>query len=374
MKVKSLLAGIMLLALLLTGCKKPEVKKAQLRLDPTPTVSDRVVYIHNVKLEKVYEHLGLFYLDAEELARVLGGTAVIDRGMEDHRAVLTIGGKRYPFTTFTAPQEGTTIYCYKGSLYDGVKFYCPIESLVDYFGLKVSQDYAQGNVFYYGEDPIVKKMPTGVKLPVLMYHAVSDNTWGIDSLFLSPKKMEEQLKWLKEKEYTPIWFEDLGNVDQVKNPVILTFDDGYQDNYTELFPLLKKYQVKATVFMITGSIGTENYLTEAQIKEMAASGLVSFQSHTVSHRLLPELSAEELTKELTQSKETLYKLTGKSPIALCYPTGKQNAKVREAVAKEYQFALLMSGDTWVTGEDPLLIHRKFVSRNTSMNQFKNWCN
>lgn len=374
MKAKSLLAGIMLLALLLTGCKKPDVKTAQLSLDRTPTVSDHIIYINDEKAGPVYQQKGAYYLDAETMAKALGGTVEIFEGMEEHQAVMSIGKDTYSFTTFNAPQTGTTIYCYKGSLYDGKKFYCPVEALTEYFGLKMTQDYSKGHVYHYGEYKVSDMIPNGIKVPTLMYHAVSDNCWGIDSLFLSPSKMEEQLKWLTENNYTPIWFEDLPRLKEIKKPILLTFDDGYQDNYTELFPLLKKYQVKATVFMITGSIGAENYLTEAQIKEMNASGLVSFQSHTVSHRLLTDISAEDLATELKQSKETLYNLTGKKPFVFCYPTGKQNAKVREAVAKEYQFALLMSGDTWVTGEDPLLIHRKFVSRSTSMSQFKKWCN
>ncbi len=371
MRRKGLIAGLLILAVLLGGCKKADPKPLEMTLDPTPEISERIIYLNGTQVEPVYQQKGLFYLEAAAMANAFGGTVEVFEGMEEHQAVMTIGEKTYSFTSYKGAQTTEAIYYYKGSLYDGKTFYCPVEALTDYFGLTVTQDYSRSQVYYYGEEPEPETVPEGVEVPVMMYHAVSDDLWGIESLFVSPARMEEQLKWLTENEYTPIWFEDLTKLDKIKKPIILTFDDGYEDNYTELFPLLKKYNVKATVFMITGSIGEDKYLTEAQIKEMAKSGLVSFQSHTVTHSMLPDLNAEELETELTQSKKTLAKLTGKEPFVLCYPTGKQNAKVREAVAKEYQFALLMSGKTWETGENPMMIYRKFVARDTTLNQFKN---
>ena len=68
-----------------------------------------------------------------------------------------------------------------------------------------------------------------------------------------------------------------------EKPVILTFDDGYDDNYTELFPLLQKYNAKATIFVIPKAIGTPHKMTAEQIYELSRSGLVSIQSHTYSH-------------------------------------------------------------------------------------------
>lgn len=370
MKFKGLVALILMLTLLLAGCKRPEVPVVQPTYDEVPQVAERTVYINGTRIESVYQQKGFFYVEANAMAAAFGGTAEVIPGVEEHKAILKIAGKEYAFTSYKAPQTTENIYCYKGSLYDGEKFYCPIESLKDYFGLTETQDQTQVQVYYYGTAPVPQSVPEGVEVPVLMYHAVSDNMWGIESLFVKPSRMEEQLKWLTENGYTPIWFEDLNRLGEIEKPIILTFDDGYDDNYTELFPLLKKYQVKATVFMITGSIGKEHYLTEAQIREMAASGLISVQSHTVSHPMLPELNAEQLKTELTESKRKILELTGKEPFVFCYPTGKYNKMVKEAVKEEYQYALLMSGNDWVTGEDPLLIHREYISRSTTLNQFK----
>ena len=91
--------------------------------------------------------------------------------------------------------------------------------------------------------------------------------------------MEEQLRYLVDNGYEPIWFSDLAELEQYEKPVILTFDDGYDDNYTELLPLLRKYNVKATVFMIADAMGMQHKMTEEQVREMADSGLVSIQSH-----------------------------------------------------------------------------------------------
>ena len=82
-----------------------------------------------------------------------------------------------------------------------------------------------------------------------MYHAVSDDLWGYWDLFVSPETMEQELLYLQENGYETIWFEDLSHVEDFEKPVILTFDDGYDDNYTELFPLLQKYNAQATIFV-----------------------------------------------------------------------------------------------------------------------------
>lgn len=229
--------------------------------------------------------------------------------------------------------------------------------------------YTVGERTYYTAYPLAEDVPEGYEVPTLMYHAVSDDCWGIAQLFVRPSELEKQLQWLQEEGYTTIHFEDLGRVDAIEKPILLTFDDGYLDNYTELFPLLKKYNAKATVFMIMGSVGGWNYLTADQIKEMDASGLVSFQSHTVTHEFLSTRTAEQLEYELAESKRMLAELIGKESFVLCYPTGKYSEQSLEATADHYQFGLLMSGKTYETGDNPLKITRKYIARSTTLDQF-----
>ena len=182
--------------------------------------------------------------------------------------------------------------------------------------------------------------------------------------------MEAQLKALLKAGYTPITFEDLDRVDQIRKPVMLTFDDGYRNNYTNLFPLLKKYNVRATIFVIGNTVDASNYLSAAQMREMQASGLVSFQSHTMSHSFLDTLSASQLDSEMSRSRLTIARITGKEPFVLCYPSGRANALAKQYAAQYYQFGLHMTGSCFVTGvTQPFGIYRYYISRYTSLSTF-----
>ena len=202
-----------------------------------------------------------------------------------------------------------------------------------------------------------------------MYHAVSDDMWGINELFVSPSSMEEQLAYLTENGYDAIWFEDLAHVENYDKPVILTFDDGYDDNYTELFPLLQKYNVKATVFVIGNAPGTSHKATEEQIREMSDSGLVSIQSHSYTHADLDTLGYDDTVYELEQSKLAITRITGKEPYVLCYPTGKYNDYTLEVAPQYYMFGIKMVGGLYNTSQDPFLVNRYYVSRYTDIYTF-----
>ncbi len=367
MRATSVLAILISLLVLSSGCKKPDAEPLCSVYDAAPASSGSQVNIGGVSAE-IYKTGEMQYIKGADLAAALGGSIEIFKGVEDHQAVITTESATYSFTTYEGEQNTSEIYSFKNCLFDGTDWYCPREAILTYLELHELED-AEQKVTYYTAYPQARDIPAGVEIPVLMYHAVSDNRWGIDSLFVSPSAMEEQLRYLTENGYTPIWFEDLANVNRIEKPIILTFDDGYGDNYTELLPLLKKYNVKATVFMITGSIGKTHYLTAEQLGEMSQSGLISVQSHTVTHEFLSTRSAAQLEEELVQSKLTLTRITGKEPFVLCYPTGKYSDVSLAATAEHYQFGLLMSGKTYVTGEDPLKICRKYISRSTSLEEF-----
>ena len=206
-------------------------------------------------------------------------------------------------------------------------------------------------------------------IPVFMYHCVSDNVWGIRGLFVSPKSMDEQLKYLSDNGYTAVTFEDFPVPEDIKNPVMLTFDDGYRDNYTDLFPILKKHNMKVSIFLITGSVGGDLYLTEEQIAEMQASGLVSFQSHTATHPDLTKCGADNLEHELADSAKAIEGFTGIAPIALVYPTGAHNDAVVNAAARHYKYALTVQNGLFKHGDDPYRISRRRVSRDTGLDAF-----
>lgn len=215
-------------------------------------------------------------------------------------------------------------------------------------------------------------VPAGHDVPVLMYHAVSDDLWGIAELFVSPASLEQQLVYLLENGYQPIWFEDLRDLDRYEKPVLLTFDDGYTDNYTELFPLLKKYNVKATIFVIAGHVGLRTKMDADQIRELSASGLVSIQSHAYSHEYLSGMGRKTLEYELGESKKLITRMTGREPSVLCYPTGMFSDLSLEVTEQYYNFGLKMNGGMYHTDDSPYLISRFYVSRWTGLERFASY--
>lgn len=254
-------------------------------------------------------------------------------------------------------------------IYDGSCWYVPMQPLVEREGFRAFTDEEYRHI-YYTTDPNGAQTPEGYRVPVLMYHAVSDDCWGYTSLFVSPQTLEQQLQLLSDEGYTPIWFEDLPNAAQYEKPVILTFDDGYDDNYTELFPILQKYHVKATIFVIAGQLGTAHKMTAEQVRELSESGLVSIQSHTMTHGFLDTMDEDELIYQFAQSQLEIARLTGKVPYTVCYPEGRSSELAREVAARYYDFGALMKGGCYRTGEDPYLIPRYFVDRTTDIWTFR----
>ena len=248
--------------------------------------------------------------------------------------------------------------------------YVPVEPLCGllHIGMFYDEEYAHLYCTVAAGD---WQIPEGYKVPVFMYHGVTDYTWGSAELFVSPSVLEEQLRYLVENGYDPIWFEDLREVEKYDKPVILTFDDGYQDNYTDLFPLLQKYNVKATIFVITGWLGGEKYLTPEQVTEMSQSGLVSIQSHTWSHKDMDTLPAEAQREQMSQSKLAILRLTGKEPAVLCYPRGLAAHVTLELLPEYYSFGVKMNGSVYYTGDDPRVVTRYYVTRGTSVESFAN---
>lgn len=210
----------------------------------------------------------------------------------------------------------------------------------------------------------------GVRVPVLMYHAVGDDCWGAESLFVKPEELEKQLQYLSENGYETIFFEDLAHIEEYEKSVILTFDDGYDDNDTALLPLLRKYGMKATIFLIAGDVGKAHKLTRAQITELVQSGLVSIQSHGWSHRNMAELSPPALLWELVRSQSRIFALTGRFPIALSYPNGNSSDRARKLAGWFYTYGVRTYAGVYETGSDPLLVERITVSRDTTLDAFE----
>ena len=218
--------------------------------------------------------------------------------------------------------------------------------------------------------PVTDISVAGRRIPILMYHAVDDvPRTSLVSLFVRPSELEAQFKYIVENGFQTITFDDLSNIGAFEKPIMLTFDDGYRDNYTSLFPLLRAYGLKATIFVITDSVWGNDFLTEPQILEMAASGLVSFQSHTMTHPPLTNLPPERLRAELLESKLYLENLTAQPVTALCYPAGIMNGNVAAAASEFYRYAVLNAGGQFTCGGDLFAMERVRINRGVSLDTF-----
>mgnify|MGYP000260359306 FL=1 len=177
----------------------------------------------------------------------------------------------------------------------------------------------------------------GPKVIVLNYHKI-DNMHI--SLSVKPEDFERQMKYLTEHNFHSITPQELyaalvDGAELPENPVLITFDDGYMDNYTNAYPILKKYGLKATIFVITGFLdrAQPGYFTWGQAAEMEASGLINIESHTVTHTSLTDLTEEQVKMELERSKNDIERRLGKQVDFLAYPTGTYNLHIA-ALVKE----------------------------------------
>lgn len=218
------------------------------------------------------------------------------------------------------------------------------------------------------------------QIPVLMYHSIADNSKVTDnvskSIILPPEVFKQQMQYLKDNGYTTLTLDELYNFLKYDKPVpeksvVLTFDDAYEDNYTNAYPILKEFGFRATIFVITG--GTDKigaYLTSAQLKEMDTNG-IDIQSHTVNHEELDKLSLEKQQETLVQSKQFLEKLLNKKVDYIAYPSGKYN-NFTEQAAKNAGYTMAFTiNNGWANKDTNILfLNRVFVNALKGFDQFK----
>jgi len=163
---------------------------------------------------------------------------------------------------------------------------------------------------------------------------------------ISAANFEAQMRFLRNAGYQSISLEDAaqmsvrGEKPQSKQ-VVITFDDGYKDFYTHAFPILKKYELKADVMLVSGRIGGSNVwdqdkleavqlLNLEELKEMGEHG-ISYGSHSMTHRRLTDLEPSEAYQEIFNSKTSLEELLGREIRTFCFPYGRSSPEVRKMV-------------------------------------------
>lgn len=196
---------------------------------------------------------------------------------------------------------------------------------VSVIGIFFASPRIGGKIFAQSIDDIAANS----KVLVLNYHQVNNN---FNPLAVPLNFFDAQMNFLASSGYVPITPEELykgmnGELELPEKTVLITFDDGYVDNYTNAFPILKKYGMKATIFVVPAFIGqSERYMTWDNLKEMEKNG-VTIQSHTLNHRALEELPDDEIRSELLNSRLVLEEQLGHPVEFLAYPTGTYNLHI-----------------------------------------------
>ena len=166
-----------------------------------------------------------------------------------------------------------------------------------------------------------------MKIPILMYHSVSERHDGIipSGYCLTPSQFEEQLILLREKGMSAISLAELlswqeGTISLPSGAVVLTFDDGYADNYSHVLPLLEKYRFRAVFFLTVSTLGRPGMMGEKEVKGLLAAGM-EVGSHGWGHDLLGGKTETELIRELEESRRYLSRLLRREVDFFSLPRG-----------------------------------------------------
>ncbi len=231
---------------------------------------------------------------------------------------------------------------------------------------------------------------------MLMYHHVNPHKG--DMVTITPEVFGGQMLYLHKAGYRTLTLDELtsyisGNIAVKEKSVVVTFDDGWLDNYIYAFPVLKRYNINACIFIVTawvGNIATEEPLPPAvpthkeskaliknghagevmlgweHIKEMQDSGIVEFYAHTKSHPRCTVLNRHELFHELDEPKQTLESRLGRPCPYLCWPYGDYNdAALKAAKSAGYKGIFTTNPGVVKTGSDPFAIKRIVVKNSTA---------
>lgn len=216
-------------------------------------------------------------------------------------------------------------------------------------------------------------------VPVLMYHEIADAAATSSRLAVSPGVFADQVAYLHDAGFTAITAGALAAVladgvgELPERPVVLTFDDGYGDFYSQALPVLKARDYTATLFQTTGWIGEEGdarrMLNWRELAEIEQAG-IEIGAHSVKHPQLDQLPENLMREELYASKSGLEDNLGLKVPGLAYPFGYSNAKVRQ-VARElgYEYAYAVNNALTTAAADKFAFPRLTVQRNTTMADF-----
>jgi peptidoglycan/xylan/chitin deacetylase (PgdA/CDA1 family) len=218
-----------------------------------------------------------------------------------------------------------------------------------------------------------------LQVPILMYHyirvppdpATDRLGWGLST---SPDDFRIQMDYLQQRGFHPVtlsdlraYLEDAGALPD--RPVVLTFDDGYEDFYTTAFPILKEHNFKAVAYIVSGFVGWKTNVSAEQVRELDAYG-IEIGAHTVDHIDLTAASPASLVHQVKGSKDALEAIVGHPVLDFCYPSGRVNEAVVAAVrAAGFQSATTTRPGSVHSLDDRFLWTRVRVSGSESLDAF-----
>ncbi|MBE6063391.1 MAG: polysaccharide deacetylase family protein [Clostridium butyricum] len=209
-------------------------------------------------------------------------------------------------------------------------------------------------------------------IPVLYYHSVNDVI--TNEVTISPALLRKELEYIKNQGYITLSMNEVENYILNNEPIpeksiLITFDDGYMDNYYNAYPILKELNMKATIFCITSKLDGSYYLSEDAIKEMSQNN-IDIESHTVTHTHLNKLTYDEQIKELSESKSKLESIVGKKITAIAFPFGDYNKNSIDAAKNcGYNLAFTTNKGFADRNDNPLELNRIYISSYYDMNTF-----
>lgn len=205
---------------------------------------------------------------------------------------------------------------------------------------------------------VYKKPAEGISVavPIIVYHGIRPNYEGetdeVKRYTVEPDTLDHELAYLRDNNYHVISLNALSKyfdegVPLPEKPIVLTFDDGWKNQYVYAFPLLKKYGFTATFFVFTNAVGHINFLSWDQIKEMDSAGM-TIGGHTKTHPYLTKITDTlALEKEISGGKKIIEEHLGHSIETFAYPFGLYNATTTQAVLNAgYRIARTSKPGLW----------------------------
>jgi len=175
-------------------------------------------------------------------------------------------------------------------------------------------------------------------VPILLYHEIGVPRGRFPRLFVDPKAFELQMAALAESRVTTLTMEDLVQAVRAgrsfpSGAIAVTFDDGTEDQYAIAYPILRRFGIKASLFVPTGRVGRPGHLTWAQLKQMSSSGLIAVEAHTITHRDLNTLDDATAYREIAGSRAAIMTKIGGRVSAFAYPFGHLSPRIERLVER-----------------------------------------